>query len=685
MKTITLSNCVDEGEECLFTQLAAAHTWAGDDSKKICLQFLLFDAEEEPQPPDFEEDRSDTPRTPIVDALDFLTPALGRAIVQLFEHMARQGHVMQLALSGSSSACTRNSSTTRTFQYVLKRARQLGILRNLVMSLTPSSNAITKKNNYDLWTSSNTLLFEILAKNGRLETVEVNLPASATAELDDLRLARRLGTAIAANPAIRTLSLYTYQDDRGTATAALLQALVPSSSCSTTNCTARSSHLQTLQLYCPKSATPIVVGKGLVPLLASPYSQLRELEISCIRHHRNPTTAGVLLLPHHHQQYSSASSFSSTTTATPLVFPLATLVQEGLLCNVYKNERSNSSTGVASTSMLQRLGIFHADLTTAQVDRDLLCWLHQLPSLQMIDLFGNQIEKLQFTQFQQQPYPCRLQELHLQQNPCLYNFFYPQQCSYYYYKPPQQQGLSEMLSTLFQRHPRLYHFGVALPTQSSQSQYHHHHHHTPSSPLFWADANRVRVVRQEEQIIVQQQPQQKTIIPRAVWPQLLERITHHPTLMIHPSFRKRKSNKTSFHHHTQEARSGAPSTTGGRGDGGTRRRIMKPELTIPSSTTPNDWTTAMSTAATRTSGAASTSTSSSSRSSGSSLQSSQQAATQPRPSHHHQGCGRRPPPPTAPWKKQPFQEEQEHRRQRQASLLFFLLRNQDPSLWTIKR
>lgn len=294
--------------------------------------------------------------------------------------------------------------------------------------------------------SSTLLLFEIFA-NPNLHTLELNCPVPEMAK------------AIVANPHLQTLKLYSYEDDRGKTTASLLRSLAR-----------RPAALRRLHLYCPKSAIHTIVENGLVFLFSR--CPIEDLEISCIRHHQH----------------------------SPQPFPLAHL-QRAL--------RTNQS--------LRKLGIFHADLTTAQVDQDLLSHLHHHPSLSHLDLFGNDVESLHFPLFLQQIHPCSLQELRLEQNPCWIQTS-PASSTIRHLPAVQVSTISSIIQTtnemhhyihLFQRHPRLYHFGVNLQAL----------HYVDSKLLHLADANRIGI-RSTTLLVVED----------FLWPSLLARITQHPTL-----------------------------------------------------------------------------------------------------------------------------------------------------------
>lgn len=357
------------------------------------------------------------------------TSLLQLAILRFFYHLSSHQQSLQLHISAHCD------------DWILKRARQLGILTHLVIA--------------DRWATSSTLLFEILA-NHHLRTLELNCPISD------------MGSAIAANPFLQTLILYTYDDDLGKATADLLTAL-----------SHRPTTVTRLHLYCTKSATHTIVNEGLTPLLSR--CQVEDLEITCIRHHQHTSPR----------------------------FPLAQL-QNAM--------RTNQS--------LKRLGIFHADLTTTQVDQDLLSHLHHHSSITHLDFFGNEIESLYFPLFLNQSQSCALQELHVQQNPC--SIRYPRDSYSLYSESPISPTHSPHSPTirrteddpicfvhfytkLLQRHPRLYLFGI------HPRSLHHHDRHL----VYLADANRMSI---RHPALLQ--------APPSVWPWIMERISQHPTLYM---------------------------------------------------------------------------------------------------------------------------------------------------------
>jgi len=483
---------------------------------------------------------------------------VGHAMMQLWECMARQGQQLQLHLSATKDM--------PIVQEVLKRARQLGILTHLVIA-DRSCSSVDSSSNTSLLSGTDTLLFEILA-NPQLHVLELNYssacPVTQGDNEDKANRARRMGHAIAANPSLQSLILYTYQDPRGTATAQLLQALVVENPKTSSNHdTGRG--LKSLQLYCPKSATAAIVQDGLISLLTQDSCVLTELEITCIRHHHQHGT-GVILAG----DVTDIDQNQEQTLAMDVEFPLKSLVQEGLLRN----------------SSLKHLGIFHAELTTAQVDRDLLCHLHKHPQLAYLDLFGNQIDSLYFPNFYHQSSQeyCQLEQLQLRHNPCLTQ--HPYQHQDYYYPlvttsplssvppatptsstfPPSTSSTSsisltlvDMLCTLFQRHPCLFHFGLD-PHQYFFSSSCLTEKLSPTggcpgkdkiqSLLFLADANRLGLRKSSSTPVVgvtsssarggtTSSPATTTLdlpplLPLALWPLVFRRMTQHSTLVLHP-------------------------------------------------------------------------------------------------------------------------------------------------------
>lgn len=463
----------------------AAHTWTND--VKIRLQCLAY------------------PSRPF-----WIDPLVGQAIMKLLEQMASRRQRLQLDLS----ACV----DTPIFQHVLKRARMLQVLVHLVIADRSATSP--------LWT--NTLLFEIFA-NSSLETLELNFPESTatTARRRDDGAFYRLGNAIAANPSLRRLTLYTYEDVFGSGTALLLEALAKS----TRPKAIQRRGIESLHLYCPKSAICRIVQDGLVPLLRRAQCRLLELEITCIRHH-SPV-----------QQEETPSNETETTPLfSPFLFPLASLTQDGLLHNV----------------SLSRLGVFHAELTTSQVDQELLRHIHQLPKLEVVDLFGNQIESFCFPTFNQQSYSSNLQQLLLGHNPCLTQHPYDFQQFPSLFRSGSEKrystlSLVDMLCMLFQRHPRLYKFGI---DPHKYFFYHKlawvHEEKNQEFLLYLADVNQIGLKNGPAPSWREKWPPGNSVnfplrtrsiiqlpsnIPSNLWPSVIQRITHHPTLIMYPSSR----------------------------------------------------------------------------------------------------------------------------------------------------
>ena len=286
----------------------------------------------------------------------------------------------------------------------LQHARQLGVLSRVVVA-DPSlllghwHSMGEESNGRRIQHRTHSFLFEILA-NPTLTTLSINVPSSSrttkttsTTRTTTTTILQWLGHAIAKNPAIHTLIVYSYRDDDGSATTALLEPL------SMTTKTPQRQHLTTLHLYCPlQPISTYQIVATVSHLLQHPLCSLQELEITCCLPAAPPSS------DEHTHIAGTPWEAAAETTVTPsdkVVFPLAHLVYHGILAN-----QSRSLTS---------LGLFHCELTTSRIDQELLHPLlvseappspqatHRSPppphAIAYIRLDGNHIDSLYFPLF----------------------------------------------------------------------------------------------------------------------------------------------------------------------------------------------------------------------------------------------------------------------------------------------
>lgn len=394
-------------------------------------------------------------------------------LLRQFHTMARQGQSLEVKVVAAAAGGTPfmisslhqaerppRRRPNRSALHLLQQACRLGIVKSLICA-DPS-----------LWQSqlcAYFLIFEILANTG-LERLQVNLPHAASSSRPTTILAS-LGHAIRLNPSLKHVELYAYQDMDGVSTATVLEALGQASDV----CRKNGGGLTSLHLYCPLHITPTIMP-SLTRYLSTTRTSLLELEITGICHHTQSSTTG-----------------SDDTPPSPQ-FPLRRLVQEGLI------GRSDHETTIPSC--LERLSLRYCELTTLQVDEDLLAYLHHLTQIRSVDLMGNLINRLDFSTFLSSAgVSCRLLEsVSMNHNPWQYNYFYNQPTAPQEQVYPFQTDLSKsclnspcrqafflknILQILLERHPKLIYFGVdpmpwlpqlTLWNQSGIRRSHHHHH-----------------------------------------------------------------------------------------------------------------------------------------------------------------------------------------------------------------